>query len=88
MPRDRFLLALLAETGRRIGQALGLRHADFVSRTKKVHLIPRAENLNGARAKLRVPAVIPITAGLVRSYSDYMYSEYGDIDADYVFVNL
>lgn len=86
--RDRFLLALLAETGMRIGQALGLRHADFVSRAKKVHLVPRSDNANGARAKLRVPAVIPVTAGLVRAYSDYMHSEYGDVDSDYVFVNL
>ena len=86
--RDRFLLALLAETGMRIGQALGLRHADFVSRAKEVHIVPRADNANGARAKLRVPAVIPVTAGLVRTYSDYMHSEYGDVDSDYVFVNL
>jgi site-specific recombinase XerD len=35
-----------------------------------------------------MPAVIPVTAGLVRTYSDYMHSEYGDIDSDYVFVNL
>ena len=86
--RDRFLLALLAETGMRVGQALGLRHADFVSRAKEVHLVPREDNANGARAKLRLPAVIPVTAGLVRTYSDYMHSEYGDIDSDYVFVNL
>jgi integrase len=86
--RDRFLLALLAETGMRIGQALGLRHADFVSRRKEVHVVPRADNANGARAKLCVPAVIPVTAGLVRTYSDYMHSEYGDVDSDYVFVNL
>jgi integrase len=86
--RDRFLLALLAETGMRIGQALGLRHADFVSRSKEVRIVPRSDNANGARAKLRSPAMIPVTAGLVRCYSDYMYSEYGDIDSDYVFVNL
>ncbi len=49
--RDRFLLALLAETGMRIGQALGLRHADFVSRAKEVRIVPRADNANGARAK-------------------------------------
>ena len=30
--RDRFLFSLLAETGMRVGQALGLRHSDFVSR--------------------------------------------------------
>lgn len=50
--RDRFLLALLAETGMRVGQALGLRHADFVSRAKEVRIVPRADNANGARAKL------------------------------------
>ncbi|MGH9138648.1 MAG: tyrosine-type recombinase/integrase, partial [Acidimicrobiales bacterium] len=86
--RDRFLLALLAETGMRIGQALGLRHADFVSRDSQVRIVPRADNANGARAKLRSPAVIPVTAGLVRCYSDYMHSDCGDIDSDYVFVNL
>jgi integrase len=67
--RDRFLLALLAETGMRIGQALGLRHADFVSRAKEVRIVPRANNANGARAKLRSPAALPVTAGLVRLYS-------------------
>lgn len=86
--RDRFLLALLAETGMRVGQALGLRHADFVSRAKQVRIVPRADNANGARAKLRSPATIPITASLVRCYSDYMHTEYGELDSDYVFVNL
>ena len=86
--RDRFLLALLAETGMRIGQALGLRHADFVSRRKEVHIVPRPDNANGARAKLRSPMKVPVTAGLVRCYSDYMHAEYGGVDSDYVFVNL
>ena len=70
--RVRFLIALLAETGMRVGQALGLRHADFVSRAKQVRIVPRADNANGARAKLRSPATIPVTASLVRCYSDYM----------------
>jgi integrase len=86
--RDRFLFALLAETGMRIGQALGLRHCDFMSRKKLVHIIPRSDNANGARAKLRSPTTVPVTAGLVRMYSDFMYSEYGELDSDYVFVNL
>ena len=86
--RDRFLLALLAETGMRIGQALGLRHADFVSRDREIRIVPRAGNANGARAKLREAAVIPVSAPLVRLYSEYMHAEYGDIDSDYVFVNL
>ena len=86
--RDRFLLALLAETGMRIGQALGLRHADFVSRDREVRIVPRAGNANGARAKLREAAVIPVSTPLVRLYSEYMHIEYGGIDSDYVFVNL
>jgi len=72
----------------RVGQALGLRHADFVSRDRLVRIVPRAGNANGARAKLRETAVIPVSVPLVRLYSEYMHAEYGGIDSDYVFVNL
>ncbi|MEA2500696.1 MAG: integrase/recombinase XerD [Actinomycetota bacterium] len=86
--RDRFLLVLLAETGMRIGQALGLRHSDFVSHRRELRIVPRADNANGARAKTIEAATIPISAGLVRLYSAYMFDEYGELDSDYVFVNL
>ena len=85
--RDRFLFALLAETGMRVGQALGLRHADF-SRRREVHIVPRADNVNGARAKTASLVTVPVSTPLVRLYSDYMHIEYGDLDCDYVFVNL
>ena len=48
-------MSLLAETGMRVGQALGLRHADFVSRKREVRIVPRPDNANGARAKVRSP---------------------------------
>ena len=86
--RDRFLFALLAETGMRIGQALGLRHSDFVSRRCEVTIVPRGDNVNGARAKTRTVTTLPVSAPLVRLYSDYMHLEYGELDCDYVFVNL
>lgn len=86
--RDRFLMALLAETGLRIGQALGLRHADFVSRDKELHIVPRTDNANGARAKVARVTVVPVSAPLVRLYSEYMHTEYGELGSDYVFVNL
>ena len=86
--RDRFLFALLAETGMRVGQALGLRHEDFVSRRRQVRIVARADNANGARAKCSSPATVPVSAPLVRLYSDYMHTEYGELDSDYVFVNL
>ena len=82
--RDRFLLSLLAETGMRVGQALGLHHCDFVSREREVHIVPRADNANGARAKVRSAAVVPVSAPLVRLYSEYMHVEYGGTDSDYV----
>lgn len=31
---------------------------------------------------------IPVSAELVRLYADYLQGEYGDLDCDYVFVNL
>ena len=86
--RDRFLVVLLAETGMRVGQALGLRHADFVSHRRELHIVPRADNASGARAKTLAPAVIPVSAGLVRLCTAYMFEEFGDCDSDYVFVNL
>jgi integrase/recombinase XerD len=86
--RDRFLVALLAETGMRIGQALGLRHADLTSRERIVHIVPREDNANGARAKCRQEAEIPVSAALVRLYTEYLFDEYGEVDSDYVFVNL
>ena len=72
----------------RVGQALGLRHSDFVSREKTIRIVPRPDNANGARAKCRDAAEIPVSGALVRFYSEYLFDEYGDIDSDYVFVNL
>ena len=34
------------------------------------------------------PRTIPVSAELVRLYADYLHGEYGDLDCDYVFVNL
>lgn len=86
--RDRFLLVLLAETGMRIGQALGLRHNDFVSHRRELRIVPRRDNSNGARAKTVDEHTIPISAGMVRLYTAYMFDEFGECDSDYVFVNL
>jgi integrase/recombinase XerD len=85
--RDRFLFGLLFGTGMRIGQALGLRHADFVTQERRIEIVAREDNANGARGK-RGEGSVPVSGELVRCYSDYMHAEYGDIDSDYVFVNL
>jgi integrase/recombinase XerD len=85
--RDRFLFALLFGTGMRVGQALGLRHCDFVSHERRVEIVPREDNANRARGKGGAGSV-PVSGELVRLHSDYMDDEYGELDCDYVFVNL
>lgn len=84
--RDRFLFALLAGSGLRVGEALGLRHEDLNARRCEVAVRAR-RNANGARAK-SWGRTVPITAELVELYSQYLHVEYGDLDSDYVFVNL
>lgn len=85
--RDRFLFALLWETGVRIGEAPGLRHEDLAAAEREVAVVPR-DNDNGARTKSRQPRTVPVSAELLRLYADYLHSEYGALDSDYVFVNL
>ena len=85
--RDRFLLAVLFDTGMRIGEALGLRHSDLAAAECQITVRPR-RNDNGARSKSRNPRIIPVSGELVRLYADYLHQEYGDLDSDYVFVNL
>jgi integrase len=86
--RDLFLFGLLWETGMRIGEALGLRHEDMHTWELAVRVVPRDDNLNGARAKSRRERDVHISKELARLYSDYMHDEYGLLDSDYVFVNL
>jgi integrase/recombinase XerD len=85
--RDRFLFALLYDTGMRIGEALGLRHEDLAAAEREANVVPR-DNDNRARSKSRQSRSIPVSADLIRLYADYLHGEYGDLDSDYVFVNL
>lgn len=84
--RDRFFFALLYESGCRVGEALGLRHEDIAAAEREIVIVPR-DNANGARVKSR-GRTVPVGAELIRLYADYLHEEYGDIDSDYVFVNL
>jgi integrase/recombinase XerD len=85
--RDRFLFALLYDSGVRIGEALGLRHEDIDAAGCEIAVVPRV-NDNGARSKSHQRRTIPVRAGVIRLYADYLHAEYGDLDSDYVFVNL
>jgi site-specific recombinase XerD len=84
--RDRLLFALMLDTGVRIGEALGLRHADLEIAERTLTVRPRL-NDNRARAKSGA-RTIPTSPELMRLYADYLNREYGSLDSDYVFVNL
>jgi site-specific recombinase XerD len=85
--RDRLLFAVLYDCGVRVGEALGLRHEDIAAAEREITVCPRV-NDNGARSKSAVIRTIPVSSELVRLYADYLHGEYGDLDSDYVFVNL
>ena len=73
--RDRFLFALLAETGMRIGEVLGLRIGEFVlgrGDTAYVEIVPRTDNPNGARVKMMRPRRVYVSADLERLFADYL----------------
>jgi site-specific recombinase XerD len=81
--RDRLLVALLAVTGMRIGEALGLRREDMhllsSSRTlgcpvKGPHVhVRRRHNANGALSKARRPRWIPVGEDIGGFYADYQW---------------
>lgn len=73
--RDRFLFALLADTGMRLGEALGLRIADFVmgrGGTPFVDIVPREDNTNGARVKMMRQRRVYVGSVLERLFADYL----------------
>jgi integrase/recombinase XerD len=81
--RDRFLFALLWDAGVRVGEALGLRHADIAAAGAQVTIVRRV-NANGARSKSADSRTVPVSAQAIRLWGDYLAAEYGDLDSDYV----
>ncbi len=86
--RDKFLVCLLYETGMRIGQALGLRHEDIRSGDNQIAITFRADNENYARTKSRNDNIVDVSKDIISLYTDYFIHEYGDIESDYVFINI
>ncbi|MGW0288314.1 tyrosine-type recombinase/integrase, partial [Streptomyces sp. NPDC003236] len=99
--RDRFLVSLLAVTGIRIGEALGLHREDMhlLSSSRMLgcpvngpHIhVRRRQNSNGALAKARKPRWIPVGEDLGGLYADYVWERervQEAADCDMVFVNL
>lgn len=87
-PRDQFLIWLLYETGLRIGQALTLRHDDFICWDNEIHVKYRHDNINEVSNKTIVPNIIPTSSALMNLYSEYISTLDHNKLNEYVFINL
>ncbi|WP_431932818.1 tyrosine-type recombinase/integrase [Nonomuraea jabiensis] len=73
--RDRLLFALLAETGIRLGEVLGMRINDFVmgrGGTPYVEIVPRDDNPNEARVKMMRARRVYVGTDLEQLFADYL----------------
>jgi integrase len=73
--RDRLLFSLLAESGMRLGEALGMRISDFVmgrGGTAYIEIVARPGNPNGARVKMMRPRRVYVGSDLERLFADYL----------------
>lgn len=100
--RDRHLLSILLTGGLRIGETLGPRREDMhllpdaaylgcAHRGAHLHVRPRQDNANGARAKSGRSRVVPLAQDCVHRYRDHLAERDevpGAASSDYVFVNL
>ncbi|MGR5865043.1 tyrosine-type recombinase/integrase [Bacillus cereus] len=88
--RDKFLLALLYETGMRIGEALSLHLSDIVPVARKVHIRDRGELINGAEIKtVCSPRTLDISKELADLYRRYILEVHtNDVDTDFIFIKL
>lgn len=86
--RDRMLLSALYDLGLRVGQALGLRHADLDPMRRRVQIRRREDNRNGALSKQRAQFTVDAPRRFFDLYAVYLLGEIADLDSDYVFVNL
>lgn len=88
--RDRALLSAMYDGGLRISQALGLRHEDLDIARRRVRVIRRPDNANGALSKQRSDFSVDLPGRFFTHYGLSLTDEQLvlDIDSDYVFVNL
>jgi integrase len=73
--RDRLLFVLLAETGMRLGEVLGMRISDFVmgrGGTPYVEIVPRDDNPNEARVKMMRARRVYVGTDLEQLFADYL----------------
>lgn len=88
--RDQTLLSAMYDGGLRIGQAIGLHHEDIDIARKRVRVVRRDDNANGALSKQRSEFVVDMPPRFITYYGFSLTDEQLalGITSDYVFVNL
>lgn len=88
--RDRLLLSAMFDGGLRISQSLGIHHEDLDIARKRVRIIRRTDNVNGALSKQRTEFTVDVPKRFFDYYANSLVDEQLalGIDSDYVFVNL
>lgn len=86
--RDKFMIALIFESGIRLGEALGLRKSDIVIWDNKLKIVARDNKENGASVKNKAEGEIIIPSYICDLYIKYLQEEYIDNKEEYIFINL
>jgi integrase/recombinase XerD len=100
--RDRLIVLLMVRAGLRRGEVLGLRRGDvhLLADSRELgcavvrphlHVVRRADNVNGAMAKSRRQRVVPLDFLTVQAFDTYQFERMSVPAArsgDFVFVNL
>jgi len=88
--RDRALLSVMYDGGLRIGQALGLRHEDLNLAGRRILVVRRDDNANGALSKQRSSFEVQLSDRFFAYYGTSLVEEQlpRGIESDYVFVDL
>ena len=88
--RDRLLLSGMFDGGLRISQCLGILHEDLDVARKRLRIVRRTSNVNGALSKQRAEFTVDVRNRFFDYYAQSLVEEQLalGIDSDYVFVNL
>ena len=86
--RDMLIISIMFEGGLRIGEALGLYFSDIIIGDNSLIVTPRDDLENEASVKRKGRRELYIPRFVMQLYLNYYENERGNIDNDFVFVNL
>lgn len=85
--KERLIIAILYETGMRIGQLLNLYHEDIKSWDNEINIVPKNKDKIDACNKSKSALIVHVSKNLMHLYSEYLMEEYPDTDLPHVFLH-